>query len=107
MEEASKQSKILFLFLNLDIFLRNSTPEGFAYICQNKWEGITTTQCLSIVFAVIASLDLIVTIGNLFNPLRVAQCKSLINSTKMTRPGKVSWTKYINFCILSNLILFI
>ena len=37
MENAGKHSKILFLFLNLDIFLRNSTPEGFAYICQNKW----------------------------------------------------------------------
>jgi len=63
MEDAGKHSKILFLFLNLDIFPRNSTPERFAYICQNKWERITTTQRLSIVFAVIASLDLIVAIG--------------------------------------------
>ena len=70
MENASKHSKILFLFLNLVIFLRNSTPEGFAYICQNKWKGITTTQRLSIIFAVIASSDLIVAIGNLFNPLK-------------------------------------
>ena len=100
MEDASKHNKVLFLFLNVDIFLRNSTPEGFAYICQNKWEGITTTQRLSIVFAVIVSLDLVVAIGNLFDPLRVAQCKSLTNSTRMTRPGKVSRTKYINFCVL-------
>ena len=32
--------KIVFLFLNLDMVVRNSTPGNFAYIWQRRWDGI-------------------------------------------------------------------
>ena len=33
-------TKFNFSFSNLDMFLRNSTPGGLAYIWQSKWVGI-------------------------------------------------------------------
>ena len=37
MEDVNKRHEIFFVFLNLDIVLRNSTPEGFAFI----WQKLT------------------------------------------------------------------
>ena len=63
MEYVNKQ--ILFLFLNLDMVPRNSTPGGFAYIWQSKWVGIISIKTereqihfLSDVLIAVASLDL-------------------------------------------------
>ena len=36
--------KIVFLFLNLDMVVRNSTPGNFAYIWQRRWDGIITMK---------------------------------------------------------------
>ena len=36
--------KIVFLFLNLDMVARNSTPGNFAYIWQRRWDGIITMK---------------------------------------------------------------
>ena len=61
-EDVTSDDEILFLFLNLDIVLRNLTSEGFAYIWQSKWVEIivikterTQIHFLSDVFAAIAS----------------------------------------------------
>ena len=36
--------KIVFLFLNLDMVVRNSTLGNFAYIWQRRWDGIITMK---------------------------------------------------------------
>ena len=35
---------MLFLFLNMDMVPKNSTPVGFTYIGQRKWVGIKTER---------------------------------------------------------------
>ena len=69
-------TEILFLFLNLDMVLWNSTSGGFAFIWQSKWVGIiaikterTQIHFLSDVLVAVASLDLKVPIlvGKLSN----------------------------------------
>ena len=61
----TSNDEILFLFLNLDVVLRNSTSGGFAYIWQSKWVGIIAIKTermqihiLSDVLTAVASLDL-------------------------------------------------
>ena len=56
--------EILFLFLHLDMVLRNSTPGGLAYIWQSEWLGIIAIKTermqihfLSDVLISVASLD--------------------------------------------------
>ena len=63
-EDVNKQRHNFNLFLNLNMVLRNSTPEGFAYIWQSKWVGIiaikterTQIHFWSDVFAAVASSD--------------------------------------------------
>ena len=63
-EDVTSDDEILFLFLNLDIVLRNLTSGGFAYIWQSKWVEIivikterTQIHFLSDVFATIASYE--------------------------------------------------
>ena len=63
--EYVKQRRNLFLFLNLNVVPRNSTPRGFACIWQSKWVRIiaikterTQIHFLSDVLVEIASLDL-------------------------------------------------
>ena len=63
-EDVTSDDEILFLFLNLDIVLRNLTSEGFAHIWQSKWVEIivikterTQIYFLSDVFAAIASYE--------------------------------------------------
>ena len=55
----------MFLFLNLDMVPKNSTPGGLAYILQSKWEEIIVIKTereqihfLSDVLVALASLDL-------------------------------------------------
>ena len=38
--ERKQRKRKQFLFLNLDMVPRNSTPVGFAYIWQSKWVGM-------------------------------------------------------------------
>ena len=39
-EDVNKRRRDFILFPNLNMVLRNSSPGGFAYIWQNKWDGI-------------------------------------------------------------------
>ena len=68
MEYVNKQRRNFFIFLHLDMVLRNSTPGGFAYSWQSKWVWITSIKTerkqihfLSDVLIAVASLDLKVT----------------------------------------------
>ena len=65
--------------MNLEIFLRNSIPGGFAYIWQSKWIEIiaikterTQIHFLSVVLVAVASLNLEVRIKK-FENNRVAR----------------------------------
>ena len=40
MEDVKKRRRNFILFLNLNMFLKNSTPAAFAYIWQSMWAGI-------------------------------------------------------------------
>ena len=64
MENVKKRRQNFILFLNLNMFLKNSTPAAFAYIWQSKWAGIiaintkrTQIHFWSDVFAAVASSD--------------------------------------------------
>ena len=43
--------KIVFLFLNLDMVVRNSTLGNFAYIWQRRWDGIIIMQGSKLTFS--------------------------------------------------------
>ena len=65
MENVNKQRRNFFLFLNLDMVLRNSTSGGLACIEQSKRVGIIAIKTermkihvLSDVLVAVASLDL-------------------------------------------------
>ena len=63
-DRVNKRRRNFILFLNLNMFLKNSTPAAFVYIWQSKWAGIIAikTKCTQIrfwsdVFAAVASSD--------------------------------------------------
>ena len=65
MDYVNKQRRNWFLFLNLNMVPRNSTPGGFAWIWQSQWVGTiamkterTQIHFLSGVLVDVASLDL-------------------------------------------------
>ena len=64
MENVKKRRRNFILFLNLNMFLKNSTPATFAYIWQSKWAGIiaiktkrTQIHFWSDIFAAVMSSD--------------------------------------------------
>ena len=64
MEDVNKRLRNFILFLNLNMFLKNSTSATIVYIWQSKWAGIiaiktkrTQIRFWSDVFAAVASSD--------------------------------------------------
>ena len=88
-------TKLLFLFLNLDMVPKYSTPVGLAYIWQSKWVGIITIKTertqihfLNEVLVAVASLDL--KVPNIWEPGRAFISKTTKTLDVLVLPYKDS-----------------